>query len=288
VGLRTSVELIVASPPETEPEVAVRRGLMTRGKVRTARSRVEREQEFYDDLTEGTSRVHRLLGRFSKGFYEKGPRGRLWAPVWQRVDLRGATVLDYGCGDGGFSWLLTGLGAKVVGMDISPRSIGQARAAGPVGSSEFPQFLVGDGHRTPFADGAFDYVVGNGALHHLDLDRAYAEIARVLRPGGEAIFQEPMCHHPLLWLLRRLTPKDHTADESPLSAGDIRGAKRWFRKVSHRDHFLLAVCAAPAHLLGMRAALTAVGLLDRIDQFLMRVAPRLRGLAWLTMLEMQK
>jgi SAM-dependent methyltransferase len=260
---------------------------MTRNQEKT-NGRTAREQAFYDKPTTENSATPVLLDRFSKAFYEKGSQGRLWAPVWRAIDLRGKTVLDYGCGGGDFSHLLAQMGAKVVGVDISARLIARARSLGSHQRNGFPCFLVGDAHRVPFPDNSFDYVLGNGALHHLNLEQAYAEVARVLKPGGTAFFQEPMYHHPLLWSLRRLTPHAHTADEKPLSLADLRAAHRWFRKVSHREHFLLAVCAAPVHLLGKRAALATIGVVDRIDQFLMSIAPPLRRLAWLTVLEMEK
>lgn len=251
-------------------------------------NRLSREQAFFDEVALYRSKTRSLQSRFSSGFYEKGQRGQLWGPVWQAIDLRGKTALDYGCGGGEFSWLLAQMGAKVVGVDISPISVAQARALAPPSRKGSPIFLVADAHHTPFSDGCFDYIFGNGALHHLELDQAYAEVSRVLKPGGTAFFQEPMHDHPLLWLFRRLTPHFHTADEKPLSYSDIRAASRWFQKVSHREHFLLAVCVAPAHLLGKRTTLVTIGLADRIDQFLMRIAPPLRRLAWLTVLEMQK
>ncbi len=246
------------------------------------------EQVFYDDLEIKGSRTHYLLHRLSIGFYEKGPRGRLWGPFWKNVDVRGAVALDYGCGDGSFSHLLAGRGAHVSGVDISPERIRQAEAATVAGNSGSAKFFVSDVHQTPFPDNSFDYVVGNGALHHLDLDRAYAEIARVLKPAGRAFFMEPMYRHPGLRLVRRLTPSLRSPCEKPLDFSDMERAKRWFRKVSHREHFLFAACTAPAALLGRATALTMINLVDRFDHGLMRLAPPLRELAWLTMLEMEK
>jgi len=231
------------------------------------------------------------LDRFSEGFYDKGPRGRLWGSFWETTDLKGAVILDYGCGKGGFSQVLARLGGCVYGIDISPQLIQQARTValkGMNGSFSAVQFLVSDAHHTPFADNSFDYVFGNGALHHLDLDRALAEIARVLKPGGKARFMEPMYHHPLLWSLRRLTTNAHTVDERPLSLTDLAKPNRWFRICCHQEHFLFSVCAAPVHLLGKSLALSVIDKLDRFDQFMMRVEPRLRRFAWYTVLEMEK
>jgi len=259
--------------------------------VRSLDSRLTRERQFYDDLVVAGSTTRRLLDRFSEAFYDKGPRGRLWGSFWRTTDLKGAVVLDYGCGKGGFSEVLASLGACVYGIDISPQLIQKARAVtfkGMNGSSGACQFLVSDAHHTPFADNSFDYVFGNGALHHLDLDKALAEIARVLKPGGMARFMEPMYHHPLLWSLRRLTANAHTVDEKPLSSTDLAKPKRWFRIYRHQEHFLFSVCAAPTHLLGKNLALSVIDILDRFDQFMMRVEPRLCQFAWYTVLEMEK
>jgi SAM-dependent methyltransferase len=252
--------------------------------------RIMREKEFYDELVVEGSASRSLLDRFSAGFYDKGEKGRLWGPMWKSMDLRGVNVLDYGCGNGGFSRVLARRGARVVGIDISPKLIETARAsAAKIGlNGSCPQFMVGDAHHTPFADNTFDYVVGNGALHHLDLEMAYAEIARVLKPGGKAIFMEPMYHHPILWMVRRLTPNAHSADERPLSFGDMAKAKKWFRTCSHREHFLISVCFAPVHLFGERITLAVLGRVDRFDQLVMRLIPPLRRFGWLAMMEMQK
>jgi SAM-dependent methyltransferase len=250
--------------------------------------RIAREKAYYEEYGAGGYKRRDWVRRMSAGFYDKGFDGRLWGEFWRTVDLRGALVLDYGCGDGAFSQRLVRRGARVCGLDISEEIVAQARAANPPGDDGFPQFFVGDAHRTPFSEGTFDYVTGNGALHHLDLDRAYEEVHRVLKPGGRAFFLEPMYYHPLLWLWRRMTPKLHTEDERPLSAADWERARGWFRKVSHCEHFLLAVCAAPVHLLGRGVALSVISGVDRVDQVLMRVAPPLRRLAWLAVLEMEK
>jgi SAM-dependent methyltransferase len=254
--------------------------------------RLAREKEFYDELVLEGSSARRLLDRFSDGFYEKGKRGRLWRSFWETADLNGAVVLDYGCGRGGFSQMLAGLGARVYGIDISPQLIGNARAysssEGGNGSSGSVQFVISDAHQTPFPDNFFDYVLGNGALHHLNLDKAFAEILRILKPGGKARFMEPMYNHPLLWSLRRLTPQIHTADEKPLCWAEMEKPKILFRVYSHEEHFLFSVCAAPAHLLGKSFALFVIDKIDRADQLMMRIVPRLRRFAWYTVLEMEK
>src|SRR3546814_1101008 len=73
-----------------------------------------------------------------------------------------------------------------------------------------------------FPDDSFDLVFGSGIIHHLDIDRAFGEIARVLRPGGRAVFIEPLGLNPAIELYRRFTPSARTPDEHPLLRRDFR------------------------------------------------------------------
>jgi hypothetical protein len=69
---------------------------------------------------------------------------------------------------------------------------------------------------------------------------------------------------------------------------DLDQVTKWFKTCKHREHFLLAVFAAPAHVFGRRFALSVIGGLDRFDGLVMQTIPGLRRFAWLTMIEMEK
>lgn len=137
--------------------------------------------------------------------------------------IAGKRVLDYGCGKGDFAMRLLERNAVVYGIDISENYVEHANAqARHYGFSEARyNFHVMDAHSLNFDDNFFDLVIGNGILHHLDLDLAISEVNRVLRPGGKAVFQEPLAGNPLLKLFRYLTPKARTVDERPLSSRDL-------------------------------------------------------------------
>jgi SAM-dependent methyltransferase len=102
-----------------------------------------------------------------------------------------ATVLDIGCGDGQISRLLADRGATVVGVDPTWNQITVAHARGGGAS-----FLSAAADGLPFADSSFDAAVACLVFEHIDaVDRAIAEVARVVRTGGRFSF---FLNHPLL------------------------------------------------------------------------------------------
>lgn len=94
----------------------------------------------------------------------------------------GAPVADLGCGPGHVAAWLVGRGMTAVGIDLSPAMVAVARRDYP-----HVQFRVGDFLELPAADGEFGAAVAFYSIIHLqaaELPRAFAEIRRVLRPGG--------------------------------------------------------------------------------------------------------
>lgn len=138
-------------------------------------------------------------------------------------DVAGQPVLDFGCGHGMAAVVLARRGARVTAFDLSPGYLVEARRRGRANGVEIA-FAQADGERLPFADGSFAAVWGNAILHHLDLRVAAAELRRVLRPGGVAVFCEPWGENLFLRWARRWLPypgKGRTSDEEPLRRRDL-------------------------------------------------------------------
>jgi SAM-dependent methyltransferase len=90
-------------------------------------------------------------------------------------------LLEVGCGRGELAERFVREGIEVVALDQSERMVELTRERGV-------EAHVGDVQSLPFEDGEFDVVVANFMLYHVpDLDRALAELARVLRPGGHLV-----------------------------------------------------------------------------------------------------
>ena len=90
-------------------------------------------------------------------------------------------------------------GARAYGIDISPPTVRQAHGAFKPGTPARLRGAVADVRDLPFRDGCFDAIYSMGTIEHFDeTERAVAEIARVLKPGGVAIIGVPNRHDPFL------------------------------------------------------------------------------------------
>jgi ubiquinone/menaquinone biosynthesis C-methylase UbiE len=149
-----------------------------------------------DLVLEAVVRLNRLFpkprvgGRESEDAYSEWEY-RVGRDVFQKhfagAVLRGARVLDVGCGLGGKTvWYAESGAALVAGLDVEMRHARQSRRfAAARGRSERIGILVGDAMRLPFAPGSFDVVTANDSLEHFaDPAAALRELGRVLVPGG--------------------------------------------------------------------------------------------------------
>ena len=156
----------------------------------------------------------------------------------QLGDVAGKRVVDFGCGSGANTALLAGRGAHVWAIDISEDllRLGQRRLA-VSGRGGDATFIAASAHDLPFPDESVDVVFGMAILHHLDLDLVSREVRRVLKPGGRAIFKEPVRNSALIRFARKLIPyraPDISPYERPLTDAEIGRFARGFRSCSVR------------------------------------------------------
>ena len=166
----------------------------------------------------------------------------------ETLELAGRTVIDIGCGDGGLTRLMARNGAHVLGVEVSPRQLAKAQAAAPVADE---RFVAGRAEELPAPDGAADIVIFFNSLHHVPVegqDKAIAEAARALKPGGLLYVSEPVAEGPLFELIK---PID---DETEIRAHAYRmlqdSVRRFLRLPFHRPQ---ALC--PFRLLPRRSLL---------------------------------
>lgn len=135
------------------------------------------------------------------------PADRNWWELFDAIveagDLRGRRVLDVGCGTGRVAHALAGAGARVWGIDPSEEMLAQARGMPLPGGG----FRRAKAEELPFKEGWFDGAVLRQVVHLLERPRAFAELARVLRPGGRAVVATFHPDHFRRVWVARLAPK---------------------------------------------------------------------------------
>jgi arsenite methyltransferase len=124
------------------------------------------------------------------------------ANPWQlgRLDS-GERVLDLGSGAGTDSLVaaqMVGEEGSVTGIDMRPQMLAKARNAAAAMGVGNVTFAEGEAERLPFADASFDVVVSNGVIDLVpDKDALFAELYRVLAPGGRMQIADVTIQNPV-------------------------------------------------------------------------------------------
>jgi SAM-dependent methyltransferase len=210
-------------------------------------------------------------------------------------DIRGRRLLDVGCGTGRWSVLLAEAGADVWAIDLSPKCVDVARRRAELhGVGRRVRTAVMSATATGFPDASFDLVHGMDVIHHLEGVAAFGrEVARLLAPGGRAVFGENSANNPLLMFMRnRLCgrfgiSKWSSEGEYPLTRQKIDEFARQFGRVtvSYPDfrffHYL------DAKLFNHRKPAFR-RLCRRIDVALYRTCPALRPYSYRQLITCEK
>jgi ubiquinone/menaquinone biosynthesis C-methylase UbiE len=119
----------------------------------------------------------------------------------------GAWILDAGCGPGLLTMTLLksfSYPVKIVSLDLSLSSLHKARETLSKELKRQPAaFTQGNLLYLPFADNSFDFIVTSGALEYVPLEKGFAELSRVLKPGGHLVYL-PVRPSPASFVLEKL------------------------------------------------------------------------------------
>jgi SAM-dependent methyltransferase len=220
-------------------------------------------------------------------------------------DLSGKQLLDLGCGAGESSAYFAAKEAKVTAVDISGKMLELAQKLARLWRlGEQVQPAQMNAEILAFPDATFDLIFGNSVLHHIDLKDAGSEIARVLKPGGKAVFLEPLAYNPIIEVYRRMARGVRTPAEHPLVYDDLVILRRHFA-VSHENFQFCTLAIFLWFFIGQRVLpnqerywkkivhegehyRTAFERLYAMDRLLFRWLPFLKRFCWVIVIDCQK
>lgn len=158
--------------------------------------------------------VKALLGDSAADFIAVKVRWlrRHWPDLWTDPAL---PLLDYGCGTAALLRLLraAGVPGPMTGTDVSAGMLREAARGWPAGATP-PSFRTQDGAATGLADESYGAAVISAVLHHVppaERTAVYAELHRVLRPGGRLVVFEHNPWNPVTRYVVARTPIDADA-----------------------------------------------------------------------------
>lgn len=211
-------------------------------------------------------------------------------------DVSGKTVLDCGCGSGVTTVRLAQQGAKVYSFDLSSELVELTRRRAQAnGLEDRIQLGQMQFEKMDYPDDFFDLAFGNMILHHVDCGDAGRELARVLKPGGRAVFAETSGRNKLLMLARRHLAgrcgidKYSTDGEKPLERPELDALGRHYSSMKvHYLEFLFFTTACSNVLKWRRSTKWLQTVLFGTDCLIYKYVPFLRRYSYLMAVELVK
>lgn len=260
------------------------------------------EEHFHDEWAKGVSVSD--INPFTQFEGKTSPEYREVAKIMG--DVKGLKLLNLGCGLGEEAVFFADRGAKIYAIDISKEMLNFTRdLAKKYDVYKSISFYHMSAEKLDFPDNTFDRIVGCNILHHVNIAKTVKEIKRVLKPGGIAVFSEPLAYNPVVNVYRILADKVRTDDEHPLTNNDFKKIEKEFPRTQHKEFQLFTLLIFVWFFLGERLHPNKVrywkkiiieaekykkvfAILYAIDSIFLKLFPFLRKYCWVVVIKVVK
>jgi ubiquinone/menaquinone biosynthesis C-methylase UbiE len=206
------------------------------------------------------------------------------------ASLAGKRVLDLACGVGYSTQELAGRGAWVFPLDLSAQGLrktlqrlGRANLSGKVAA------VRSSVEQLPFATESIEAVFAQNFLMHVNPELVGREVWRVLKPGGRAVFVEPLSHHPLVKLYRALFSSYKGIKPKWSSRQDLKLLGQPFSYTKTSGFYFLSALASVGFIQKRNWLLKPTfAVLHSLDRLLLKVIPGLEKYTWVSVTELVK
>jgi ubiquinone/menaquinone biosynthesis C-methylase UbiE len=228
----------------------------------------------------GTDTFEKCYG--NRKFYNTNYLSTHYVNSWIKKNCKDKICLDLACGGGSNSFKMQKANSKItIGLDISDLSIKKCEKKAKLHKISNIYFIQSDAENTRLPNNSIDIILCSGMLHHINLNKGFPEMKRILRPGGKILAIEALDYNPLIKLYRKLTPNMRTEWEKShiLSMSDVTLAKKYF--LLDRINFWHVFS-----YLGF-ISMKLLPFLNLVDKILTKI-PYIQLMAWIFTFELRK
>lgn len=191
------------------------------------------------------------------------------------LSLSNKYVIDLGGNTGKFALPLKTQNNKIISIDINRSIMVDGNGKSLLGI----ELIQGNILSLPFKNNTFDIVLARAILHHVpnQLDMAFSEVERILRPGGIMLIEEPGYHNPIAFIMRKAFPTtSHEEGENSLKISVLKSLSNKYFTIKEIKYFWLFSYTIPHLISRLPKSLKSVARillrgLVRIDEMLLKL-----------------
>jgi ubiquinone/menaquinone biosynthesis C-methylase UbiE len=206
------------------------------------------------------------------------------------ASLAGKRVLDLACGVGYSTQELAGRGAWVFPLDLSAQGLRKTlQRLDRASLTDKVAAVRSSVEQLPFATESIEAVFAQNFLMHVNPEIVGREVWRVLKPGGRAVFVEPLAHHPLVKLYRTLFSSYKGIKPKWSSREDLKLLGQPFSYTKTSGFYFLSALASVGFIQKRNWLLKpSFAVLCSLDRLLLKVTPGLEKYTWVSVTELVK